>query len=179
MYHDVASYECYPCILHLHGTSTHVLALHAYIFVCTLKCGAHGDYIFRNARFCWKINWLMPTHEEHIPHWHLGSVVIVVQITFMISIPGQFVCEWVKANVLQWARTMGVATLANRGTLFVMLMSRAWLIQSTLSQFFANLDWLVTLIIQDADAWTLRFGDFCGDNDRQNQLLYHLCMRAE
>ena len=46
---------------------------------------------------------------------------------------------------IQWARSMGVATMANK-ILFVMLVGLAESIKAYLSQFFADFDIMIALI---------------------------------
>ena len=52
-----------------------------------------------------------------------------------------------KTHGLQWARSMGVATMANKYVLFVMLMGPAEQFEAHLSYFLANFDLFVALSI--------------------------------
>ena len=132
MYHDVASYECYPCILHLHRTSTHVLALHAYIFVCTLKCGAHGDYILRMPDLLEDQLTDANTWRAHssLAPWiccHSGANNVYDLYTRPVCMRiSEGKCPAVDKDD-------GCGYIGQQRDTIVMFMSRAWLIQSTLS----------------------------------------------
>ena len=74
---------------------------------------------------------------------------------------------------------MGVATMANKMTLFVTFVDRAKQFEAHSSQFFADFDSLV--------AQMPRSGDFCGDHDnrqtdrqidRQTDYFTHACARG-
>ena len=47
---------------------------------------------------------------------------------------------------MQWARSMGVSTMANKKTLFVVLVGRAERIEAYLSLFFVDFDIVIAMI---------------------------------
>ena len=85
-----------------------------------------------------------------------------------------------KTHGLQWARSMGVATMANNYMLFVTLMGCAEWFEACLGEFFIDFirytyDLLSCLHVG-------RSGNFSVNDrqteDRQDQLLHPLCMRT-
>ena len=73
---------------------------------------------------------------------------------------------------------MGVAMIANWSTLFVMLIGRAKRFKAYLSQFFVDFDLFVMLTISQIPRCPDLVILVMTTTDRQNQLLYPLCMRA-
>ena len=73
-----------------------------------------------------------------------------------------------KHNWHWWALSIGVATVANKKALFVMLVDHIPQFDAHGSQFFAVFDWFV-VITSRLGAHILRYGDFCADdNDDDN-----------
>ena len=66
-----------------------------------------------------------------------------------------------------WALSIGVATVANKKALFVMLVDRIPRFDAHWSQFFAEFDWFV-VITNRLDAYISRYGDFCANDNNDN-----------
>ena len=63
-----------------------------------------------------------------------------------------------------WALSIGVATVANKKALFVMLVDRIPRFDAHWSHFFAEFDSFF-MITSPIDTYISRYGDFCANND--------------
>ena len=60
---------------------------------------------------------------------------------------------------IEWALSIGVATMANKKALFVMLVDRIPQFETHWSQFFAEFDWFVVLILRSVMVVTRQYWD--------------------
>ena len=66
-----------------------------------------------------------------------------------------------------WALLIGVAMVANKKALFVTLVYRIPRFDAHWSQFFAEFDWFI-VITSRLDAYISRYGDFCANDNNDN-----------
>ena len=77
-----------------------------------------------------------------------------------------------------WALSIGVATVANKKSLFVTLVDRILQFHAYWSQFFAEFDWFIVLTSR-LDTYISRYGNFyANDNDDTTDYFTPLRMHA-